>query len=55
MADQKQPRNAQIEEHYMRQALDVARAALEVGEVPVGCVALVLSAEPGRGRRGDPS
>lgn len=38
MTDQQQlPRNA-IEEHYMRQALDVARATLEVGEVPVGCV-----------------
>ena len=35
------PRNAEVEERYMRQALEVARAALEVGEVPVGCV-LVL-------------
>jgi len=38
---QQLPRNAEMEERYMRQALEVARAALEVGEVPVGCV-LVL-------------
>jgi tRNA(Arg) A34 adenosine deaminase TadA len=31
-------RDAALEEHYMRQALEVAGAALEVGEVPVGCV-----------------
>lgn len=31
---------------YMRRALDVARAALNVGEVPVGCV-IVYSAEQG--------
>ena len=34
----KDGRNQEIEEHYMRQALQVARAALKVGEVPVGCV-----------------
>ena len=45
MADQQLPRNAQIEEHYMRQALDVARAALEVGEVPVGCVIVLRDPE----------
>lgn len=27
-----------MEEYFMRQALNVAREALEVGEVPVGCV-----------------
>ena len=31
-------RNPKLEEYYMRQALKVAEAALEVGEVPVGCV-----------------
>lgn len=57
MADQKQPRNAQIEEHYMRQALDVARAALEVGEVPVGCVIVLRDPEEQRECKGstDPS
>ena len=34
-------------EEYMNLALKVARAALEVGEVPVGCV-IVLEVEPGK-------
>ena len=52
MADQQQPRNAQIEEHYMRQALDVARAALEVGEVPVGCVIVLRDPDEQRDCKG---
>ena len=31
-------RNQDEEEYYMRQALKVAESAIEVGEVPVGCV-----------------
>lgn len=31
-------RNPDEEEYYMRQALKVAESAIEVGEVPVGCV-----------------
>eukprot|EP00562_Extubocellulus_spinifer_P019692 CAMPEP_0178589564 /NCGR_PEP_ID=MMETSP0697-20121206/27707_1 /TAXON_ID=265572 /ORGANISM="Extubocellulus spinifer, Strain CCMP396" /LENGTH=281 /DNA_ID=CAMNT_0020226135 /DNA_START=172 /DNA_END=1013 /DNA_ORIENTATION=+ len=38
-------RNTELEEYYMRQALSVARAALNVGEVPVGCV-IVLRDPP---------
>jgi tRNA(Arg) A34 adenosine deaminase TadA len=32
------PRHEQEEEMYMRMALNVGKAALELGEVPVGCV-----------------
>ena len=53
MADQPPlSRNAQIEEHYMRQALDVARAALEVGEVPVGCVIVLRDPDEQRDCKG---
>jgi tRNA-specific adenosine deaminase 2 len=32
-----------VDEHYMRQALSVAYAALEIGEVPVGCVIVLVN------------
>lgn len=37
-------------EHYMRQALDLARQALAEGEVPVGCVIVRDGRVVGRGR-----
>ena len=37
-------RNTEQEEYYMGQALSVARAALDVGEVPVGCVIVLRDA-----------
>ena len=42
----------QIDEGYMRDALQVAKTALSVGEVPVGCV-LVLSEHPSLTPEGD--
>jgi tRNA(Arg) A34 adenosine deaminase TadA len=41
-----------VDERYMRQALRVAREALEIGEVPVGCV--VVYHPPQRARADDP-
>mmetsp|Transcript_11054 Transcript_11054/g.31042 ORF Transcript_11054/g.31042 Transcript_11054/m.31042 type:complete len:328 (+) Transcript_11054:102-1085(+) len=52
---QRLPRNAQVEEHYMRQALDVARAALGVGEVPVGCVIVLRDPDEEGGRKSNKS
>ncbi len=37
-------------EEYMRQALDLAREAMEAGEVPVGCVVVWEGRVVGRGR-----
>ena len=37
-------------EDYMRQALDLAREAMEAGEVPVGCVVVWEGRVVGRGR-----
>ena len=37
-------------EGYMRQALDLAREAMEAGEVPVGCVVVWEGRVVGRGR-----
>jgi tRNA-specific adenosine deaminase 2 len=36
--DETTTQQAEVDDYYMRQALAVARSALEVGEVPVGCV-----------------
>lgn len=36
-------------EHYMRQALDLARQALDTGDVPVGCVVVRDGTVIGRG------
>lgn len=43
-------RNKKLEEYYMRQALSVARAALEVGEVPVGCVIVLRNPDESCGK-----
>ena len=38
------------QEHYMAQALELARQALETGDVPVGCVIVQNGQIVGRGR-----
>jgi tRNA(Arg) A34 adenosine deaminase TadA len=44
-----------VDERYMRQALQVAREALEIGEVPVGCVIVYHPPwPPPRARQDDP-
>jgi tRNA(Arg) A34 adenosine deaminase TadA len=43
-----------VDERYMRQALQVAREALEIGEVPVGCVIVYHPPWPHRDRPDDP-
>ena len=42
MSEHHDHRRNELDEYYMRQALEVAKSALDVGEVPVGCV-LVLN------------
>jgi tRNA(Arg) A34 adenosine deaminase TadA len=41
--------NTQVDEYYMRLALQVAEAALKIGEVPVGCVIVLPNVVGGEG------
>jgi len=49
---QEQPVTAELDEHYMRLALDEARAALRFGEVPVGAVLVREEQVLARGHNG---